>query len=68
MSEVRVDNNESIEVALRRFLRKCQESGVVKEVKNRRAYEKPSAKKKRKLAENLRKLRKRTRRENKYNY
>ncbi|MFC1745541.1 30S ribosomal protein S21 [Candidatus Riflebacteria bacterium] len=39
---------------------------MVREVKMRRAYEKPSEKRKRKLSETLRKLRKRARRERNY--
>ena len=35
-------------VALRRFKRKCEKSGILSELKKRQHYEKPSAKRKRK--------------------
>ena len=57
-----VGENESFENALRRFKKQLQKSGVLGEVKKRRAYDKPSVKKKKKsiLARKrlLRKLRK----------
>lgn len=61
MAEIRLEKGDSIEIALKKFLRECQESGVIKEVKKRRAYEKPSERKKRKQAESLRKMRKKAR-------
>lgn len=48
MSEVRVKENESLEQALRRFKRKCSNSGVLAEVRKREHYEKPSVKRKKK--------------------
>ncbi|MDH5715874.1 MAG: 30S ribosomal protein S21 [Candidatus Aminicenantes bacterium] len=48
MPYVRVNENESLEDALRRFKRKCQKSGIISEVKKRQHYEKPSVKKKKK--------------------
>ncbi|NCB39369.1 MAG: 30S ribosomal protein S21, partial [Erysipelotrichia bacterium] len=50
MAEVRVMKDEPLEKALKRFQKKCQEAGIVKEIKRRRAYEKPSEKQKRKAA------------------
>ena len=44
MSEVRVKENESLEQALRRFKRKCSNSGVLAEVRKREHYETPSVK------------------------
>ncbi|MGB6064594.1 MAG: 30S ribosomal protein S21 [Desulfomonilaceae bacterium] len=62
MPGVVVRENESFESALRRFKKQLQKSGVLGEVKKRRAYDKPSVKKKKKslLARKriLRKLRK----------
>ena len=46
--EVTVQNNESLERALRRFKRKVQRSGLYSELRKRRFYEKPSAQRKRK--------------------
>lgn len=48
VSEVRVKENESLEQALRRFKRKCSNSGVLAEVRKREHYEKPSVKRKKK--------------------
>ena len=48
MPEVKVGENESIEVALRRFKKKIQKAGILSEVKKRERYEKPSVKRKRK--------------------
>ncbi len=48
MPEIRVGENESIEVALKRFKKKIQKAGILSEIKRRERYEKPSIKKKRK--------------------
>ncbi|MBI4379509.1 MAG: 30S ribosomal protein S21 [Nitrospinae bacterium] len=48
--EVRVFNNQ-VEKALRSLKRKLTQDGVMRELKNRMAYEKPSDKKKRKQKE-----------------
>ena len=62
MTGVVVREDESFENAVRRFKKQLQKSGVLGEVKRRRAYDKPSVKKKKKslLARRrlLRKLRK----------
>ena len=48
--EIRVDDR-NIEKALRLLKRKMQHDGLFRELKNRRFYEKPSLKKKRKRIE-----------------
>jgi len=48
--EIRVDDN-NIEKAIRLLKRKMQNDGLFRELKNRRFYEKPSLKKKRKRRE-----------------
>ncbi len=48
MSEVKVNNKESIDNALRRFKKECAKSGVLAEAKKRKHYEKPSIKRKKK--------------------
>jgi small subunit ribosomal protein S21 len=48
--EIRVDDR-NIEKALRLLKRKMQHDGLFRELKNRRFYEKPSLKKKRKRRE-----------------
>ncbi len=48
MPGIVVREDESFEDALRRFKKQVQRSGVLGEVKKRRAYDKPSIKKKKK--------------------
>jgi small subunit ribosomal protein S21 len=48
MSEITVRENESIDSALRRFKRQTSRDGVIKEVRKREHYEKPSVKRKKK--------------------
>jgi small subunit ribosomal protein S21 len=48
LSEVRVGKNESLDRALRRFKRSCQRAGVLREVRKREHYEKPSVRRKKK--------------------
>ena len=51
MSQVDVRENEPLERALRRFKRKLEREGVLRQLKERRHYEKPSERKKRKRKE-----------------
>lgn len=60
--EVVVQENESLERALRRFKRKVQRSGLYSELRKRRFYEKPSAQRKRKREAAIRRERRRQRR------
>ena len=48
MAEIRVKDNESLDIALRRFKRQCARAGVLNEVRKREHYEKPSVKRKKK--------------------
>ena len=48
MSQVRIKENESLENALRRFIRATVRDGVIQEVRKREHYEKPSVKRKKK--------------------
>ena len=57
MSEVRIDDGESLESALKRFKMKVQKAGILTEVRRREHYEKPSVKKKRKSAQARKKRR-----------
>lgn len=50
MSKVRVKPDESFEKALRRFKKKCNKEGIMQRLKEMRHYEKPSEKRRRKLA------------------
>ena len=47
MPRVEVKSNEPIERALRRFKRKMEREGILKEIKARKHYEKPSERKRR---------------------
>ena len=56
MSAVTISENESFEVALKRFNRKIQQDGILSEARRREHYEKPSVKRKRKEAARRRKV------------
>ena len=47
MSEVRIKRGETIDRALRRLKKKLDKEGTLKEIRNRRHYEKPSEVKRR---------------------
>jgi small subunit ribosomal protein S21 len=47
MSEIKVKKGEPIDKALRRLKKKLDKEGTLKELRNRRHYEKPSEKKRR---------------------
>ena len=57
LSEVKIEDGESLESALRRFKKKVQKAGILTEVRRREHYEKPSVKKKRKSAQARKKKR-----------
>jgi small subunit ribosomal protein S21 len=48
MSEIEVRKDESFESALRRFKKKIEREGIIREIKERKHYEKPSEKKRKK--------------------
>ena len=48
MPRVELRNNEPLERALRRFKRKIEREGILKQIKARKHYEKPSERKRRK--------------------
>jgi small subunit ribosomal protein S21 len=60
--EIVIQDNESLDRALRRFKRKVQRSGLYSELRKRRFYEKPSAQRKRKKEAAIRRERRRQRR------
>ena len=47
-TEVKVEESESLDSALKRFKRQCALSGVMSEVRKREHYDKPSVKRKKK--------------------
>jgi len=48
VSEIKVNENENIDSALKRFKKDCIKSGILIEVRKREHYEKPSVKRKKK--------------------
>ncbi len=63
MAEVRVNEGESIESALRRFKRRVQQEDIIKEVKKHSYYMKPGDKRRAKQALARKRQRKKIRRE-----
>ena len=63
MAEVRIQEGESLENALRRFKRKVQQEDVIKEVKRHSFYLKPGEKKRTKEAVARKRSRKKARKE-----
>ena len=55
MTNVQMGANESFESLLRRFSRKVQQDGILREKRHREYFEKPSVKRKRKEAAKKRK-------------
>ena len=62
MPIVRVKENEPFDVAMRRFRRTVERTGLIQELKSRMAYEKPTTERKRKKAAAVARLRKQIRR------
>ena len=62
MPGIRVNPDEGIELALRRFRKQVEKAGVITECRRREAYEKPSIASKRKAAAARKRLMKRLRR------
>jgi len=60
---VEVNAGESFESALRRFKRKVQQEAIIKEIKRHSVYLKPGEKKRLKIAQAQKRMRKRMRRE-----
>lgn len=58
MPKVVVKQGESFESAFRKFKKSVESSGLLKELKAREFYEKPTAKNKRKKAEAVKRLKK----------
>ncbi|MEW6101820.1 MAG: 30S ribosomal protein S21 [Candidatus Omnitrophota bacterium] len=48
MPQVEIRKDESFESALRRFKKKIEQEGILKEVRERKHYEKPSERKRKK--------------------
>ena len=63
MAYVEVNAGESFESALRRFKRKVQQEAIIKEIKRHSVYLKPGERKRLKIAQAQKRMRKRMRRE-----
>lgn len=63
MAYVEVNAGESFESALRRFKRKVQQEAIIKEIKKHSVYLKPGERKRLKIAQAQKRMRKRMRRE-----
>jgi ribosomal protein S21 len=61
MPAIRVKENEPFEVAMRRFKRAVEKTGLLTELRAREAYEKPTTERKRKKAAAVKRLQKRLR-------
>jgi small subunit ribosomal protein S21 len=61
MSEVIIHDDENFERALKRFKRKCEKAGILSDLRKHRHFEKPSERRKRKLAAAVRNTRRNTR-------
>jgi small subunit ribosomal protein S21 len=55
MLEVKVKKDESIDKALRRFKKQCDKEELIKEIKKRERYEKPSERRRKKSIKSQRK-------------
>ncbi len=55
MLEVKVKKDESIDKALRRFKKQCDKEELIKEMKKRERYEKPSERRRKKYLKSQRK-------------
>lgn len=61
VTKVKVNDNEELDHALRRFKKECQKSGIISEIRRHEYYEKPSVRRKKKLLAAQRKQKKRGR-------
>ncbi len=61
MPSIRVKENEPFEVAMRRFKRAVEKTGLITELRARESYEKPTTERKRKKAAAVKRTQKRLR-------
>ena len=64
MTKVLLKENEPFDVAMRRFRRTVERTGLIQELKSRMAYEKPTTERKRKKAAAVKRHLKRVSRDN----
>jgi len=63
-----VEENESLESALKRFKRKVQQEAIIKEIKRHSVYYKPGEKRRMKDAQARKRMRRRLKRERDFEY
>ena len=63
MPAVKVNENEPVDIAIRRFKRACEKAGVLSDVRKREFYEKPTQVRKRKKAAAVKRYKKKLQRE-----
>ena len=63
MPSIKVNENENLDIALRRFKRSCERAGIVAELRRREFYEKPTTVRRRKKIAAMRRQHKKTNRE-----
>lgn len=56
MAGIRVKDGESFEAALKRFKKRCEKAGILSDLRRHQHFEKPSERKKRKVAAARRKM------------
>ncbi|MEN6444766.1 MAG: 30S ribosomal protein S21 [Candidatus Cloacimonas sp.] len=66
MPTVVAKENESFDILLKRFKKKCEKAAILSEIKKNQAYEKPSVRKKREENTSRRKILKMQRRMQRY--
>ncbi len=64
MPLIKIRDNEPFDIALRRFKRSCEKSGILTEIRKREFYEKPSVRRKRAKASAIKRHMKKIFREN----
>ncbi|MFT8229615.1 MAG: 30S ribosomal protein S21 [Enterobacterales bacterium] len=64
MPIIKIKENEPFDVALRRFKRTCEKSGILSEIRRREYYEKPTIARKRAKASAIKRYAKKLIREN----
>lgn len=65
MPYIKIRDNETFDVALRRFKRSCEKGGILSEVRKREFYEKPTSIRKRKAAAAIKRYIKKMKRDRK---
>ncbi len=55
LPQIEIRKDESFEAALRRFKKKIEQEGILRELRDRKHYEKPSERKRKKMRRGVRK-------------